>query len=129
MRTSLAWAAPFVAVFSLLACSSNGSSSIVGEWQSVGEAGVGITVFFNGDGTCGFIESFGNTSTCQTDCRYSFNGTAITITQGDFDGGVSTSSTTDVTISGSSLTTESTDGGIGDEQYTRINSSSMNSCP
>ncbi len=112
--------------------SSSGASSLVGLWQLGGDAGVEQEVFFNSDGTCGFIDSYGGfdetTSQCTSNYTYSVNGSALTITQ-NFDGGYDQSATVEFSISGDSLTVDALDAGGYSAVYTRVNANGSNSCP
>ncbi|HEY5241209.1 MAG TPA: hypothetical protein VIJ22_07085 [Polyangiaceae bacterium] len=57
------------------------ASPIVGEWRDVGDGGTSLSVFLNSDGTCGVIESQGQTSTCSSNCRYTYSDGLLTLTQ------------------------------------------------
>lgn len=111
-----------------IACSNKGTSDIVGEWQLADDGGTSQSVFFNSDGTCGFIDSFGNQTYCDSNCHYSYNGDTLTVIS-DTDGGYSDTQTVNVSVSGSSLTISPTDGGGYSVTYSRTNSNSSNSCP
>ena len=106
--------------------SSNGGSSIVGEWQYMGYA-----YWFNADGTCGESVTAGGQPACTTNCTYSLSGNTLTISEGS-PGGATTTSTATVTISGGTMTLKGpTYGGTSTspETFTRVNSSGSNSCP
>ena len=112
--------------------SSSAASSLVGLWQLGADSGVQQEVFFNSDGTCGFIDSYddfnGTSSQCTSNFTYTVNGSALTITQ-NFDGGYAQSATVEFSISGDSLTVDALDAGGYSAVYTRVNADSNNSCP
>ncbi len=103
-------------------------SAIVGEWRDVGDGGTSLAVFLNSDGTCGVIETEGQTSTCSSNCRYTYSDGLLTLTQ-ELDAGESVSDTVSATVSGDTLTVEPSDGGGPAEIFTRESSSGSISCP
>jgi hypothetical protein len=111
--------------------SGSGDDSIVGEWELAGDAG-GATqeAFFNSDGTCGFIESYGESSgsysTCASNYTYSVSGDVLTVDE-LYDSGFSNAVTADFSVSDDTLTLSPSDGGFS-VTYTRVNGYSANMC-
>jgi hypothetical protein len=132
MRTMrLAWV-PCVA---LLACSSSSSGGeIVGEWTTTVNK-VSEEWFFNSGGSCGVIVMENNTSACNSNCTYTFNGSALTVTLSTTSNGTTTSTTYDYTVDfvdggGSASITGACDSSVCLEiTYTRVNSNDSASCP
>jgi hypothetical protein len=109
-----------------IACSSSGGGGIVGVWETPSDGGATNEIYFNSDGTCGFIEKSGNVTACTSgDCTYSYDGTTLTITQGD--GGAGSKISVQASISGNTLNVTVADGGTG-TQLTRVSSGGANSC-
>jgi|HubBroStandDraft_6_1064221.scaffolds.fasta_scaffold463469_2 hypothetical protein len=106
--------------------SGSGGSSIVGEWQFLLDAGGSVEVFFNANGTCGIFGTSAGKALCEN-CTYTSNGSLITI-KILLDGGASETTTDTVTVSGNTLTIGALDGGAS-ASYSRVNSSSTNTCP
>jgi hypothetical protein len=111
-----------------IACSGSTSSSLIGEWQYESDGGPTEEIFFNSNGTCGVIETFGGQTECFSACTYTYEGDTLTLSLGA-DGGAGSSNSVIVTVSGDTFTVSPTDGGGQSEQYTRVNASSSNSCP
>jgi hypothetical protein len=111
--------------------SSGGDDGIVGEWELAGDAGgESQEAFFNADGTCGFIQSYGGASGtesyCQSNYTYSVSGDVLTVDE-LYDSGFSNAVTAEFSLSGDTLTLSPSDGGFS-VTYTRVNANGSNMC-
>lgn len=113
--------------------SSGGDDGIVGEWELAGDGGGSETqeAFFNADGTCGFIQSYGGASGtesyCESNYTYSIEGDVLTVDE-LYDSGFSSAVTAEFSLSGDTLTLSPSDGGFS-VTYTRVNADNGNACP